>query len=449
MEQARTVPRQAAVWSRPRLGARRAVWTVLWGLVATLMAQSAAAEPPCDRETTRLADHPSVDSALTLLDLWIDEKVAYESPPSLAIGIVFDQELVWSKAYGLADLEAGTPATNSTRYRAGSVTKVFTATAVMQLRDAGSWRSTTRSRATCRASRCAIPSSTPTRSPSGTCSPTTSGLPREGAFPYWTSHEFPARDELLRRSPISLTARRRAKPTATRTWGSRSSALSSRSSPALHSTSTCGRTSWRRWAWTTRPSASTPATRPWPRAICAARGTAPGGCTTPTRPPPWRRLPAWSPLCRTWRASASLQFRDGEAGDDQILRGATLREMHRVHFVYPSWTGGMGLGFRVGSRDGKTTVSHGGWIGGHRAHLLMVPDEKIAVVALTNADDASPIPSASKPTTRSLRRCSGPRQAGRQRKSSPCRRPGRSTSASTPTPGAASIESWCWRASCR
>ena len=52
----------------------------------------------------------------------------------------------------------------------------------------------------------------------------------------------------------------------------------------------------------------------------------------------------------------------------------------------------MGLGFRVAQRQGKTTVSHGGWIGGHRSHLFMVPEEKIAVVALTNADDASPYP---------------------------------------------------------
>jgi hypothetical protein len=88
---------------------------------------------------------------------------------------------------------------------------------------------------------------------------------------------------------------------------------------------------------------------------------------------------------------ASLQFREGPA-DGAILRPATLRQMHRVHFVYPSWSGGMGLGFRVAERDGKTVVSHGGWIGGHRSHLLFVPDEKIAVVALTNADDGSPYP---------------------------------------------------------
>ena len=97
---------------------------------------------------------------------------------------------------------------------------------------------------------------------------------------------------------------------------------------------------------------------------------------------------------------AALQFRTdprtvGEppsAGRQaqQILRASTLREMHRPHWIRDGWKSALGLGFRVSRRQDKTIVSHGGWVAGHRSHLLLVPAEKIAVIVMTNADDASP-----------------------------------------------------------
>jgi len=87
---------------------------------------------------------------------------------------------------------------------------------------------------------------------------------------------------------------------------------------------------------------------------------------------------------------ASLQFRDGPAGGQQILKGSTLREMQRVHWVYDSFTGGRGLGFSVSHRDGKNFVGHGGSIGANVCNLLMVPSEKIAVIVAINTDDGSP-----------------------------------------------------------
>src|SRR5215216_4856251 len=57
--------------------------------------------------------------------------------PSVAAGVVRGDEIVWSDAVGLADAEAGEDATPEHQYRIGSITKTFTAVAVMQLRDAG------------------------------------------------------------------------------------------------------------------------------------------------------------------------------------------------------------------------------------------------------------------------------------------------------------------------
>ena len=46
-------------------------------------------------------------------------------------------EQVWANAVGAADYDEGRDATPDTQYRIGSITKTFTATAIMQLRDAG------------------------------------------------------------------------------------------------------------------------------------------------------------------------------------------------------------------------------------------------------------------------------------------------------------------------
>src|SRR5947209_1907197 len=57
--------------------------------------------------------------------------------PSLAAAVLRDGALIWEKAVGAADVEVGVDATPDTQYRVGSITKTFTAAAIMQLRDAG------------------------------------------------------------------------------------------------------------------------------------------------------------------------------------------------------------------------------------------------------------------------------------------------------------------------
>jgi D-alanyl-D-alanine carboxypeptidase len=54
-----------------------------------------------------------------------------------AAGVVHGDELVWSGGAGYADMAARKPATPQTLYRIASITKTFTGTAIMQLRDAG------------------------------------------------------------------------------------------------------------------------------------------------------------------------------------------------------------------------------------------------------------------------------------------------------------------------
>ncbi|NEX63550.1 serine hydrolase domain-containing protein [Noviherbaspirillum galbum] len=55
----------------------------------------------------------------------------------LSIALVDDQRVVWARGFGLADKAGGVQATAQTTYRAGSITKLLTATAAMRLAEDG------------------------------------------------------------------------------------------------------------------------------------------------------------------------------------------------------------------------------------------------------------------------------------------------------------------------
>lgn len=59
------------------------------------------------------------------------------SVPGISVAVVQDGELVWSSGYGMADLENFVPATFSTLFRLGSISKPITATAILQLAERG------------------------------------------------------------------------------------------------------------------------------------------------------------------------------------------------------------------------------------------------------------------------------------------------------------------------
>jgi len=63
--------------------------------------------------------------------------MSQEHAPSVSVAIVRDGKLAWTGAYGFSDLENSVPAKTSTMYRLASISKPITATAVMQLADAG------------------------------------------------------------------------------------------------------------------------------------------------------------------------------------------------------------------------------------------------------------------------------------------------------------------------
>ncbi len=93
-------------------------------VVTAAQAQSSPAQPLADT---------TIDSVERLLM----QKMAKEQIPGLSIALVVDGALVWSKGYGLADIENGVSATALTAYRTASIGKSMTAIAAMQLVERG------------------------------------------------------------------------------------------------------------------------------------------------------------------------------------------------------------------------------------------------------------------------------------------------------------------------
>lgn len=74
---------------------------------------------------------------LQQLDRIIEREMEVKHLPSVSAVIVKDGTVVWMKSFGLADVQAPVPATPETVYLTASVSKIFTAHAVMQLVEDG------------------------------------------------------------------------------------------------------------------------------------------------------------------------------------------------------------------------------------------------------------------------------------------------------------------------
>ena len=89
--------------------------------------------PPASQSPARAA-YADVSALLTE---FITEQIKEKDLPALSIALVEDQRIVWQRGFGFTDPKAKRPATESTVYRVGSVSKLFTDIAVMQLVEQG------------------------------------------------------------------------------------------------------------------------------------------------------------------------------------------------------------------------------------------------------------------------------------------------------------------------
>ncbi len=139
------------------------------------------------------------NEAIRLIEIWLNAQKDYESMPGIMAMVVKDQELLWSGAFGMANLEKNTPAEPTTICSVCSITKTFTAVAILKLVDEGKLNLDA-------AVKDILPSfKVKQRYPEGgdvtvrSILAHASGLPRDSGHSYWSAPDFPfpTRDELL------------------------------------------------------------------------------------------------------------------------------------------------------------------------------------------------------------------------------------------------------------
>ena len=157
---------------------------------------------PLAAQEQDLRSHPEIRSAVDLLERWITARMEDRAIPGLAIAVVHGHETLWMRGFGFADRERQTPVQPSTIFRIASITKTFTATATMILRDEGKLRLD--DPVVMYVPWFRLRSSLP-EEPAITIRHLllhTSGIPREAAFPYWTDHVFPTREQIIETLPL-------------------------------------------------------------------------------------------------------------------------------------------------------------------------------------------------------------------------------------------------------
>ena len=337
----------------------------------------------------RLMDAPGVRDALVKLDIWLEGQRLKRDWPGFSAGVVHDQELVWSKGYGFADLTNKIPATDQTLYRVASITKTFTATAVMQLAEQGrlSLDDT-------------VSKHLPWFTPKG-ADPTrpvlvwhllthTAGLQREAPGTDWDQLEGP--DIAVVKSTTAGTPL--AVPPLTRLKysnygftiaGELVAAVSGIPYPRYVQERILlplGMTNSLLLDGTgSRPGLAVPYGR---RLSLEARGVEPqmnkqgilsaGGLVSSVR---------------DLAKYAALQFNEADEFQGPVLRGRSIREMHRPRFLLPDWSTGWGLGWRLVRGKKRALIEHSGSLPGYKSKVLINPASKVAVIALINAEDGS------------------------------------------------------------
>ncbi len=358
-----------------------------------------------------VADAPQVREALQLLDIWLEGQRLKDDLPGMAVGVVYGQNLIWSKGYGYADVARQIPTTDETLYRVASISKLFTATAVMQLVERGKLSLEE-----------PVAKHLPWFTPKDAAPKHpvlvwhllthTGGLQRETPGTDFDQLHRPDAATVQAATPqTSLTfppqVRQKYSNYAVQVAGLMVSELSGRPFPQyvekyilrplgmadsrlLDGDETC-------------PGLAVPYGRRLPDAkrtiekqVNNSGLLAAGGLVTSVR---------------DLAKFASLQFNATDDYNGPVLTGWSLRDMHRPRWLAPDWSRGQGIGWFLLRRDNTIFLGHGGSLPGYKSNLLIDPKGKVAVIVLVNADDgpagelatgvlgivAGPIATASKP----------------------------------------------------
>ena len=333
-----------------------------------------------------IAADADVLGAERLFSAWMEGQIAYRGLPGIAVGVVYDQQLVWATGYGFADLKNKLPMTPETRFRMASHSKMFAAIAIMQLREEGKLR---------------LDDPVQKYLPWFTAKPAgdddgvitveqllshVSGLQRE-VGDHWSTNEFPTEAEIK-----TLYSNRQAAFAPNVRWKYSNLAFAIAGLLVEQITG-------QKWADYVEQNMF----KPLGMTSSSVDRNVPG-LTVPygRRMPDGTRevlpfIDARGMAAATGVTSnvedmarfVSAQFRRGPRGGSQIVSTGSWRELHRVRAVENNWQSGTGLGFDVDRISDKTWIGHGGGYLGNTTQTLFNLDDKVGVIVLTNTHDSN------------------------------------------------------------
>ena len=353
--------------------------------LAMLLATPALAQSP---PATEIAVNADVAAATRLFSAWLEGQMAYRGLPGVAVGVVQDQELVWSQGFGFADVASKKPMTADTRFRIASNSKLFAAIAILQLREAGKLRldDPVQKHLPWFSVKPAGPDDGPITIEQLLSH--SSGLQRE-AGDHWSSFDFPTEAELQ----ALMADRQAAFPPQTR-WKYSNLAFAVAGLVVE-------RISGQRWADYVHANilnplnmAATSVDKPDPGLATPYASRQPDGSRRILPFMDARGMAAATGMTSTVNDLAkflSAQFRRApKAGGNNILSAGSWREALRVRSVDENWQSGSGLGFDHSRFKDKTYAGHGGGYPGNTTMTMAQIDDRIGVIVLTNTNDSNP-----------------------------------------------------------
>lgn len=108
---------------------QRHLYSLITGLLLTIASHTALANDKAGWPLPALLDRHIAPTA--------NREIEARGIPGVAIAVVNDQGILWSRHFGHSDVAATQPLTNDNSFRIGSITKLFTAIMVMQQVEAG------------------------------------------------------------------------------------------------------------------------------------------------------------------------------------------------------------------------------------------------------------------------------------------------------------------------
>ena len=293
--------------------------------------------------------------------------------PSVSAAVFRRGEVVWQAAVGLADLEREVEATPDTQYRIGSITKTFTAAAVLQLRDAGAL-------ALDEPLATYIPELGDRRATLRFVLSHTSGLQREPPGSAWEPMASPARDELIARlgeveDVLEPGDAWHYSNLGFALLGEAVERVSGRPyqqyvDERLLAPAGLARTTWQAAA----PAATGHYVEPWSDRWHVERVVDLGGD---------------APSGQLWSTTGDLARWAGflKRPDPDVLRPESAEQMHRFQTMMDvvTWRVGWGLGLILFRHDDRVLAGHSGGMNGFLANLVWEARGDLGAVVLVNA----------------------------------------------------------------